>query len=43
MAVFPRAEIREPGIEKVAADGLRKKIDDVNRIVAMLDDGKTVR
>jgi lysophospholipase L1-like esterase len=43
LAVFPRADKREPGIETVPADGLRKKIDDVNKIIAKLDDGKTVR
>lgn len=43
LAVFPRADKREPGIETVAADGLRKKIGDVNKIIAKLDDGKTVR
>ena len=42
LAVFPRAEKRE-NVDKVPAGGLRTKIDDVNKIIAKLDDGKMVR
>ncbi len=43
LAVFPRAEARPKDADKVAAGGLRKKTQDVNKIIAKLDDGKRVK
>ena len=43
LAVFPRAGKREPGAETVPASGLHPKIGEVNKIIAKLDNGKTVR
>jgi lysophospholipase L1-like esterase len=42
LAVFPRADKRDAAADKVPAGGLRTKIDDVNKIIAKLDDGKMV-
>jgi lysophospholipase L1-like esterase len=43
LGVFPRAEARPKDADKVAAAGLRKKTQDVNKIIARLDDGKRVK
>ncbi len=43
LAVFPRSGQGGLKVDKVAAGELRTKINDVNKIIAKLDDGKTVR
>jgi lysophospholipase L1-like esterase len=45
LGVFPRADKfdRNAKPKSIPADGLRKKIDDINKIIAKLDNGKTIR